>query len=106
MHDIYNIKFVHYRVHNSPPPVPVLGHINPLHALLSYLSNIHFNTIVPSPPRSTQVASFLQISPPKPCMHLSYPPYMPHAPAISIMQHKWGASKGRLRREKNLLFAG
>jgi hypothetical protein len=31
-----------------------------------------------------QVASFTQLSPPKPCMHLSYPPYVLHAPPISF----------------------
>ena len=32
------------------------------------------------------VVSFLQVSPPKPCAHLSLPPYVPHAPPISFTQ--------------------
>jgi hypothetical protein len=29
------------------------------------------------------MVSFLQVSPPEPCAHLSPPPYGPHAPPIS-----------------------
>jgi len=37
-----------------PPPAPILSHIIPLHALLSYLLKIEFNNINPSTPSSSK----------------------------------------------------
>ena len=46
---LWNPKF-HYRAHNSPPPVPVLGQPNPVHIPTSHLLEIQPNIIHPSTP--------------------------------------------------------
>jgi hypothetical protein len=37
----------HRRVHRSPPLVPILSHLDPVHTIPSYLSKIHFNIVLP-----------------------------------------------------------
>jgi len=54
----------HYRAHNSPPTIPILSQINPIHALLPYFYSIHFNIILPTTP-CLQIGLFLHVSPPK-----------------------------------------
>jgi hypothetical protein len=39
---------VQYRVHKSPPLTPILGHINPIHTVPSYLSKIRLLLGLPS----------------------------------------------------------
>ena len=43
---------VHYRTHNRPPPISILGQLNPVHIPTSHLLQIHPNIIYPSTPWS------------------------------------------------------
>jgi len=52
--------------------------------LTSHFLQIHLNIIPPIYDWVLQVISFLQVSPPKPCIRLSSPPYALHAPPISL----------------------
>ena len=84
-----------YRIQKCPPPVPILSQINPVHALPStswrsiLILASHLRLGLPS-------GSFPQVSPPKPCKHLSFPHtfYIPHPSHSSSFDHPniiwWG----------------
>jgi hypothetical protein len=47
LHLFWNPK-VYYRVHKNPPLDPTMNQMNPIHTILHYFHNIHFNIILPS----------------------------------------------------------
>ena len=79
----------HYRIHNSPSPVPILSHINIAHALTSHFLKIHLNIILPSAPGSSKCSFSLRFAHKNPVYTSTLPRtcYMPHPPHYSRFNH-------------------
>jgi hypothetical protein len=76
---------VHHRAHNSPPTVPILCQMNPLHTPPTNLPKVHFDPILPSTPWSSNWSfSFglshqnpVHVSPLSHACHMPRPPHSP-----------------------------
>ena len=73
---------VHYRTHKRPPPVCILGQLNPVQIPTSHLLEIRPNIIHPSTPRSPQWSPSLRF-PHKDPVHPPLLTHMRHMPSPS-----------------------
>ena len=84
---LWNQK-VHYRIHNSPPPVPILSQLDPVHTPTSHFLKIHLKIILPSTPGSHMWSIFLRYSHQNLYVStLPYTRYMPRPPHSSRYDH-------------------
>jgi hypothetical protein len=79
---LWNPK-IQYRVHNSPPLIPILSHTNLIHTILFHLSKIHFNIVQPPTSWSSQWSLSFRLPHQYPIciplhLHSCYMPRLPH----------------------------
>jgi hypothetical protein len=78
----------HYRFHKSPPLVPILSYIIPVHTFSAYFCRIRFNITLQSKPTPSK-SSLLIGFPTKLCtyFHLSHVEHMPRPSHLHLFEH-------------------
>ena len=92
----------HYHIHRSPPSVPILRQINPVHAPPSHFLQMNFNIILPSSSEFSKWCPSLKSSHQKPVCTSSPSQYVLHALPIAffLCDHPsniwWGVQTSKL----------
>jgi hypothetical protein len=95
---VWNAK-VHHRIHKRPPTVPILRHINPIHAS-SYFLKINFHIALPPTPSSSRWSLSLRApnqnplytSPVTHACHMPRPFHLHFITPLIFGEYRWQSS--------------